>query len=119
MSVAQGSTPTAALAGKRCLEGTSALSVSIHFPVKGTKGTHCHVGRKTYLMLQQMTRHFIILWDRSSDCWVFRFLLLLFKAGLLQSVPFSAWPFIFCQAAAVPCCLTACMSAHRNNFSDS
>lgn len=26
MSVAQGSTPTAALAGKRCLEGTSALS---------------------------------------------------------------------------------------------
>lgn len=47
MCVAQGSTRTAALAGKRCLEGTSALFVSIHFPTEGTRGTHCHVGRKT------------------------------------------------------------------------
>lgn len=45
MSVARGSTPTAAPAGKRCPEGTSALSVSIHFPVKSTEGTNCHVGR--------------------------------------------------------------------------
>lgn len=96
MFVAQGSTRTAALAGKRCLEGISALSVSIHFPIKGTKGTHCHVGKKTYLMLQQMTRHFIIHKDRSSNRWVFMSLLLLFNAGLLQLVPFNAWPFIFC-----------------------
>lgn len=68
MSVARGSTPTAALAGKRCPEGTSALSVSIHFPAKGTKGTNCHVGRNAYLALQQMTGHFRIHWDRSSDC---------------------------------------------------
>lgn len=101
MSVARGSIPTAVPAGKRCLEGTSALSVSIHFPVKGTKGTNCHVGRNAYLTFQQMTERFIIHWDRSSDCWEFSSLLVLIKAGWLQLVPFSAWPFNFCQIATV------------------
>lgn len=101
MSVARGSIPTAVLAGKRCPEGTSALSVSIHFPVKGIKGANCHVGRNAYLTFQQMTEHFIIHWDRSSDCWEFSSLLVLIKAGWLQLVPFSAWPFIFCQIATV------------------
>lgn len=101
MSVARGSTPTAAPAGKRCPEGTSALSVSIHFPLKGAEGTNCHVGSRAYLTLQQMIEYFIIHWGRSSDCWEFSSLLVLIKAGWLQSVPFSARPFVFCQIATV------------------
>lgn len=101
MSVARGSTPTAALAGRRCPEGTSALSVSISFPVKGTKGANCHVGRNTHLTLQHMTKHLIIHWERSSDCWEFSSLLALIKTGLLQLVPFNAWPFVVCQIATL------------------
>jgi len=101
MSVARGSIPTAAPAGKRCPEGTSALSVSICFPVKGTKGTDCRVGRNPYLTLEWTTEHFIIHWGRRSYCWESSSLLDLIKAGWLLLVPFSTWSFIFCQIAPV------------------
>lgn len=56
MSVARGSIPTAAPAGKRCLEGTSASSVSIRLPVKGTKGAKCHVGRDAHLTVERIAQ---------------------------------------------------------------
>lgn len=85
MSVVRGSTPTAAPVGKRCPEGTSASSVSICSPVKGTKGC---AGCKTHLTLQQMTQHLIIHQERSSNGWEPSFLLPLIRAGWLPLLPF-------------------------------